>query len=53
MTGMAMGTESVPLVQDRPGSWRGSGRLAMGGSWSLRVNVGGEMIDVPFEATLR
>jgi hypothetical protein len=53
MTGMAMGTASVPLVQDGPGSWRGSGRLAMGGRWSLRVNVGGEFIDVPFETTLR
>lgn len=53
MTGMAMGTASVPLVQDGPGSWRGSGRLTMGGRWSLRVNVGGEFIDVPFEATLR
>lgn len=53
MTGMATGTESVPLVQDGPGSWRGSGRLAMGGRWSLRVNLGGEFVDVPFETTLR
>ncbi len=53
MTGMAMGTESVPLVQDGPGSWRGSGRLTMGGRWSLRVNVGGETLDLPFETTLR
>jgi hypothetical protein len=53
MTGMAMGTQSVPLVQDRPGSWRGSCRLTMGGRWSLRVNMGDEIIDVPFEITLR
>ena len=53
MTGMAMGTETVPLVQDEPGSWRGLGRLTMGGRWSLRVNVGGEFIDVQFETTLR
>lgn len=50
---MAMGTASVPPVQDGPGSWRGSGRLAMGGRWSQRVNVGGEFVDVPFETALR
>lgn len=53
MAGMAMGTESVPLTQDGPGSWRGSGRVTMGGRWSLRVVVDDEFIDVPFEATVR
>ena len=53
MTGMAMGTVPVSLVQDGPGSWRGTGSLTMGGRWSLRVNLGGEFIDVPFETTLR
>ncbi len=53
MTGMATGTVTVPLVQEGSGSWRGSGRLTMGGRWSLRVNVGGEFIDLPFETTLR
>jgi hypothetical protein len=53
MTGMAMGTASVPLAQDGQGSWRGSGNLTMGGSWILRVTLGDDIIDVPFEATLR
>lgn len=53
MTGMAMGEIPVALTQDGPGSWRGSGRLPMAGRWSLRVDVGGETIDLPFETTLR
>jgi hypothetical protein len=53
MVGMAMGTAPVPLVQDGPGSWRGSGRVPMGGRWSLRVNAGDDIIDVPFEITVR
>jgi hypothetical protein len=53
MSGMAMGTEAVPLVQDGEGFWRGSAQPSMGGRWILRVNVGDEMIELPFEVTIR
>lgn len=53
MSGMAMGTETVPLVQDGEGFWRGSAQPSMGGRWILRVNVGDEMIELPFEVTIR
>jgi hypothetical protein len=53
MSGMAMGTEPVPLVQDGQGLWRGSAQPSMGGRWILRVNVGDEMIELPFEVTIR
>jgi hypothetical protein len=53
MSGMAMGTEPVPLAQDGPGFWRGAAQPSMGGRWILRVNVGDEMIELPFEVTVR
>jgi hypothetical protein len=53
MISMAMGTEPVNLVPDGPGVWRGSGTLSMAGRWSLRVNVEGGSLHVPFETASR
>jgi len=53
MISMAMGIEPVNLVPDGPGVWRGSGSLSMAGRWSLRVDVEGESLLVPFESSSR
>ncbi len=53
MVDMAMGAQTVSLVQDAPGFWRGASRLSMSGRWSLEVDVEGESIHLPFEAAFR
>lgn len=50
MLDMGMEPEPVALVQDGPGFWRGSARLAMAGRWSLQVQLNGETLNVPFES---
>jgi hypothetical protein len=39
MLDMAMGTDSVELQPDNKGGFSGSGDLAMGGNWSIQVQV--------------
>jgi hypothetical protein len=53
MVDMRMGTQPVALARDASGRWRGSASLAMAGRWSLRVDVDGGRLDVPFEAKFR
>lgn len=53
MVGMEMGGQPLLLVQDTLGRWRGSGRLAMGGRWSLQIDIDGTRISLPFEAASR
>lgn len=53
MIDMAMGPQPVLLAQDAPGRWRGSGRLAMGGRWSLQIDLDGARVSLPFEVALR
>lgn len=50
MLDMAMEDERVVLVQERPGSWRGTGRVSMAGRWSLRVELDGESLNLAFRA---
>jgi hypothetical protein len=50
MTDMAMEPDRVALIEDGPGSWRGSTRLSMAGRWSLEVELKGETLSVLFEA---
>lgn len=50
MLDMATSTESVPLTRDRPGQWRGVGRLSMNGRWTLEVTIDGDSVELPFEA---
>lgn len=50
MVNMAMPGEPVTLVQEEPGVWRGSGEPSMAGRWSLRIEIDGERISLPFEA---
>lgn len=50
MLDMAMEPERVNLVQDAAGSWLGSTRLSMAGRWNLKVELNGEMLNLPFEA---
>lgn len=53
MVDMAMDVQSVSLMQDAPGSWRGASLLSMAGRWSLQVEVEGESIHLPFKTTFR
>lgn len=50
MLDMAMEDERVALVQDGPGSWRGTARVSMAGRWSLRVELNGESLGLSFQA---
>jgi len=50
MVDMAMEDERVALVQDGPGSWRGTARVSMAGRWSLRVELKGESLSLSFQA---
>lgn len=50
MLDMSMDDERVALVQEGPGSWRGVGRVSMAGRWSLRVELNGETLSLPFQA---
>jgi hypothetical protein len=53
MIGMESDAQPVLLVQDTSGRWRGSGRLAMDGRWSLQVSIDGANVSLPFEAASR
>jgi hypothetical protein len=48
-----MGAERIVLAQERSGFWRGFGRVPMAGRWSLRVELNGETLNVPFEIVLQ
>jgi hypothetical protein len=53
MLDMAMAPERVVLVPERPGFWRGSTRVSMGGRWNLHVELDGESLSLPFDAVPR
>ena len=53
MLDMAMDAERIVLAQERSGFWRGFGRVPMAGRWSLRVELNGETLNVPFEIVLQ
>jgi hypothetical protein len=50
MLDMTMEDERVALVQEGPGSWRGTARVSMGGRWSLRVEFNGESLSLSLQA---
>lgn len=52
MVSMAMPSDPIDLVPVGPGVWHGSGTLSMAGRWSLRVDIEGESLQLPFESTL-
>jgi len=53
MLDMPMAPESVALVKDAAGSWRGSASLSMAGRWLLEVELNGERLNLVFEAGSR
>ena len=45
--------ERLVLVEEAPGSWRGTMRLAAAGRWKLEIELDGETVSLPFESRSR